>query len=50
MPPRLCKNSLSRGPACAFAAAVASPAFRALTQGEAARFPHHPGLYTVIRT
>ncbi|MBY0297725.1 MAG: antibiotic biosynthesis monooxygenase [Methylobacterium sp.] len=38
-----------RSPA-AFAAAVASPAFRALTQGEAARFPHHPGLYTLIRT
>ncbi|GJD53532.1 hypothetical protein OPKNFCMD_6309 [Methylobacterium crusticola] len=34
----------------AFQAAVGSPAFRALTGDEAARFPHHPALYAIVRT
>ncbi len=38
-----------RSPA-ASGAAVTSPAFRPLTLSDAARFPQHPGLYTVIRT
>ncbi|MEH3146051.1 MAG: antibiotic biosynthesis monooxygenase [Methylobacterium frigidaeris] len=32
-----------------FQAAVSHPDFRALTGPETERFPHHPGLYTVIR-
>ncbi|AWB20955.1 antibiotic biosynthesis monooxygenase [Methylobacterium currus] len=34
----------------AFRAATADPAFRALVGPERDRFPHHPGLYEVIRT
>lgn len=33
-----------------FRAATADPAFRALVGPEMDRFPHHPGLYEVIRT
>ncbi|KMO15452.1 antibiotic biosynthesis monooxygenase family protein [Methylobacterium platani] len=33
-----------------FRAATADPAFRALVGPEMGRFPHHPGLYEVIRT
>ncbi|GJD62622.1 antibiotic biosynthesis monooxygenase family protein [Methylobacterium frigidaeris] len=34
----------------AFLAATSDPAFRALVGPELGRFPHHPGLYEVIRT
>jgi heme oxygenase (mycobilin-producing) len=34
----------------AFLAATGDPAFRALVGPEMGRFPHHPGLYEVIRT